>query len=148
MKFRPLCIDHHLRAQDFLIAKRDAEIRNAASLILPHRTSLHRRRRRDACDLNGANVDFHMDRSQKYGDKTNNDDSGEEFGRDNKSDRHSDEEEFSSSNDGDSPSSGADTLTGSADEKSSETAILIEVGINLQRLKPDDCAHSFPRLNF
>ncbi len=149
MKFRPLCIDHHLRAQEFLLAKRDAEIRKAALLTLPQRTSLYRRRRRGDGTINNANNYLDFPRSKIHGSKTDGNSSGEEFGQDIESDRQSNKEELSSSNDGRSPLPGADSLSASDDENSSEQIFLNEVCIIItQRLKLNDAVCIFPSFSF
>jgi hypothetical protein len=51
MIFRPLCIDYQSRAQEIILSERDAQARQAAASLLPHR-SMARHNRKDALESN------------------------------------------------------------------------------------------------
>jgi len=80
MKFRPLCIDYHLRAQEIIATERDIRARRAALRSLPNPSPpcQHSRHRRRRCHWNAdadAEDGIRSDRCNAY----SNDDENELF---------------------------------------------------------------------
>jgi hypothetical protein len=68
MKFRPLCIDYHLRAQEIIATERDIRARRAALRSLPNPSPpcQHSRRRRRRHWNADAEDGIHSDRCNAY----------------------------------------------------------------------------------